>query len=346
MDVLIGERRVGDDQPILIVAEVGFNHNGDPKLALEMVRAAATHGAGAVKFQTFVADRWVSRFTPTYGVADPSLPKTQRELYRRYELPLDAYAELVQMARTQRVLLFSTPFDQGSADFLETLGVPAFKIASGDLTHHRLLRHAAEKGKPIILSTGMATLGEVETAVRVVTVEAGNPNLILLHCTSSYPCEATDANVRAVVTLRSAFGVPVGFSDHTRDNLAAILAAALGACVIEKHFTTDRNLPGVDQHFSMDPPQLAALSADLRVLRGVLGDGRKQPRQGEAAARELARRSLVAACDIAKGTALTPELIDEKRPGTGLPPEALQWVVGRHAKVDIAADTLITSAMI
>lgn len=345
MTVTIGGRGVGDSQPVMLVAEVGFNHNGDPKLALEMVRAAATHGADAVKLQTFVAERWVSRLAPTYGVTDPTLPKTQVELYRRFELPRHVYPDLIAAAREHGALLFSTPFDEESADFLERLGVPAFKIASGDLTHHRLVRHVAEKGKPVIVSSGMATLSEIEAAVHVVTVEADNPDLLLLHCTSSYPCEPGDANVRAITTLRNIFGFPVGFSDHTRDNLAAVAAAVLGACMVEKHFTTDQALPGVDQHFSMDPPQLAALAAALRDVQAILGDGIKRSTPSEASARLLARRSLVAARDIARETEITADLLIEKRPGTGLPPEALVWIVGRRARVDIPADTPLTAEM-
>lgn len=343
--VNIGGREVGEDRPPFLVAEIGLNHNGDVGLAREMVRAAASVGADAVKFQTFVAERLVVADAAVFGVATAGLPRRQVDLYKSYELSWSAYREVAEVAREAGVFFFSTPFDEESADRLDALGVPAFKIASGDMTHLALIRHVAAKGKPVLLSTGMCTLGEVEEAVRAV-YEAGNRQLVLLHCTSSYPCPDASVNLAALETLRQAFGVPVGLSDHTEDNLASFAAVALGAAVIEKHFTLDKNLTGVDQKMSADPGQLAVLANGIRRLVAMRGRSVKMPDPAEFAARHAARRSIVAATRIPRGTAISRGMLAVKRPGTGLPPSCLDWVVGRSARVDIEPDTVLTAEML
>jgi sialic acid synthase SpsE len=242
-------------------------------------------------------------------------------------------------------VFLSTPFDEGCADFLDTLGVAAFKIPSGEITNLPFLAHVARKGKPLIVSTGMATLGEVEAAVRTIET-SGNTHFVLLHCVSDYPAAAADVNLRAMTTMQAAFGVPVGYSDHTTGIEVALAAVALGACVLEKHFTLDRTLPGPDHGASLEPAELTALVKGVRTVASALGHGRKTPSPGEPGTAAVARKSLVAARELAAGTVLTDALIAIKRPGTGLPPAMLPTLVGRTLRHDVAADTVLTFEML
>lgn len=335
----IGSRLIGTGQPVFVVAEIGFNHNGDPRLAEKMIRAAAEASADAVKLQTFTAERFVADRPASPGAESPVAR------LKPLELPRDAYAGLRALAEGLGIVFFSTPFDEANADFLDHLGVPLFKIASGDITHWPLIRRVAAKKKPVILSTGMASLGEVEEAIGQIRAE-GNERIVVLQCTSSYPCEPEDTNLRAMETLAAAFGLPVGFSDHTLDNVAALGAVALGACVVEKHFTLDRGLPGVDQQMSMDPAQLRELVRDIRRLERELGHPAKQPAKSELLIRDIARRSLVAARDIPRGTTITAAMLLIKRPGGGVAPRDLERVVGRVTRRDIAAEEPITWDMV
>jgi len=239
----------------------------------------------------------------------------------------------------------STPFDEESADFLADLGVAVFKIPSGEITNLPFLRHVACRGKPMIVSTGMSYLGEVETAVRTIE-EAGNYDFVLLHCVSNYPADPADVNLRAMQTMATAFGVPVGYSDHTLGIEVAIAAVALGACVIEKHFTLDRSLPGPDHRASLEPDELAVLVRGIRTVEAALGQGRKEPAASEANTAAVARRSLVAARDIPAGTVLTEEMLAIKRPGTGLPPAMLGHTLGRRTRVNMPAGTIIDLGML
>jgi N,N'-diacetyllegionaminate synthase len=239
----------------------------------------------------------------------------------------------------------STPFDEASVDLLDSLGVPLFKVGSGEITNWPFLETIARKGKPFILSTGMSYLSEVDEAVRVMH-NAGNDQLVLLHCVSNYPADPADANLRVLQTMASAFQVPVGYSDHTIGNEVALAAVALGACVIEKHFTLDKNLPGPDHRASAEPGELAMLVRGIRVVEAALGHGSKRPAASEANTAAVARRSLVAARDIAAGTVLTEEMIAIKRPGTGLPPAMRPYLVGRTARTAIPADTILTLEML
>jgi len=257
------------------------------------------------------------------------------------ELDADAHRALIEHCRDKRILFLSTPFDEASADLLEMLGVPAFKTPSGEITNLPYLTHLARKNKPMIISTGMSFLGEVEAAVRAIEA-VGNHSFALLHCVSNYLANPADINLRAMHTMTRAFNVPVGYSDHTPGIEVSLAAVALGACIVEKHFTLDRNLPGPDHQASAEPAELAALVRGIRVVEASLGDGRKQPAASEANTAAVARKSLVAACDIPEGATLTETMIALKRPGTGLPPAMREFLIGRVARTMISAGTLLT----
>jgi N-acetylneuraminate synthase len=345
--VVIAGRPLGPGQRCLIVAEAGVNHNGRIELAKHLIDAAAAAGADAVKFQTFTAEQLVSPVAPqaTYQQQTTGAAESQLAMLQRLELPRMAYPELQAHARLRGVLFLSTPFDEESADFLERLGVPAFKIGSGELTNLPLLRHVARKHHPLIVSTGMADLAEVTEAVAAIWQE-GNEQVVLLHCVSSYPADPVAVNLRAMQTLADTFRVPVGYSDHTGGLEIAVAAVALGACLIEKHVTLDKAMPGPDHQASADPQELTALVRAIRAVEAALGDGCKRPTAGEADTASAARRSLVAALDIPVGTRLTEQLIAIQRPGTGLPPSLRPQLVGRMTTRDIAAGTVLTWGMI
>jgi N-acetylneuraminate synthase len=345
--IALAGRPLGPGQPCFVIAEAGVNHNGSVALAHRLVDAAAAAGADAVKFQTFRADRLASAAAPkaAYQALRTGAGQSQQEMLRALELAPQAHDELRIHAHDKGLLFLSTPFDEESADFLERLAVPAFKVPSGELTNLPFLAHLARKGKPLIVSTGMACLGEVEAAVQ--TAEAhGDGGLVLLHCVSSYPADPADANLRAMATLAAAFGVPVGYSDHTLGVAVPLAAAALGACVVEKHFTLDRTLPGPDHQASAEPDELAALVRGIQTVTAALGAGRKRAVAAEADTAAVARRSLVAATDIPAGTTLTPDLIALRRPGTGLPPALRPHLVGRKAKTAIPAGALLRLEMV
>jgi N-acetylneuraminate synthase/N,N'-diacetyllegionaminate synthase len=261
-------------------------------------------------------------------------------MIKKLELGEDDFKEIYDYAKRRKILFLSTPFDFESVDFLHELGVPAFKVSSTDLTNLPLLEYIAEKGKPIILSTGMGTLGEVEEAVNIIK-NAGNEDVILLHCITSYPAKFESLNLRVIRTLREAFKLPVGFSDHSLGIYAPIAAVALGAVVIEKHFTLDKNLPGPDHKASLSPEELKEMVKAIRLVEKALGDGIKRPTPEEEEIRSVARRSIVAKVDIPKGTVITGEMIAFKRPGTGLPPKYHNEITGKRAKRNIKADELI-----
>lgn len=340
-------REIGPGQPCFIIAEAGVNHNGSLEMARQLVDAAARAGADAVKFQTFKAEKVVSPQAPkaAYQLQTTGASESQLDMVKRLELPFDAFRELYVYCQDKGIRFMSTPFDEESVDFLAELNVAVFKIPSGEITNLPFLAHVARKGKPMIVSTGMSYLGEVEAAVRTIE-ETGNHDFVLLHCVSNYPADPADANLRAMQTMATAFSVPVGYSDHTLEAEVAIAAVALGACVIEKHFTLDRSLPGPDHRTSLEPDELSALVRGIRTVEMALGHGRKEPADSEANTATVARRSLVAARDIQAGTTLTEELIAIKRPGTGLPPAMRPYLIGRTARITIPAGTLLTLEML
>jgi len=328
----------------LIIAEAGVNHNGDLVLARQLIDVAAEAGADMVKFQTFSADRLV---TPHASKADYQAKTTdagesQHAMIRRLELTRDMHEALIAHCKSRGIQFFSTGFDQESIDMLVELGLDRFKIPSGEITNLPYLRHVARYGKHVILSTGMATLGEIEWALDVLQ-QAGTSRerITVLHCNTEYPTPMSDVNLRAMLAMRDAFGVAVGYSDHTSGIEVAIAAVALGATVIEKHFTLDRKLPGPDHKASLEPDELKAMITAIRNIEQALGDGIKRPSASEMKNKPIARKSLVAACAIRAGDAFSEANLVVKRPGTGLSPMRWDEVLGRRAPRDFARDELI-----
>ena len=342
----IGKRLVGGGEPCFIVAEAGVNHNGDVSLAQKLVDSALKAGADAVKFQTFTAEELVTIDAPKaeYQKATTGSAESQFEMIKNLELSRDDFKQLYIYTKTKGIMFLSTPFDRGSVDFLDKLGVVAFKIPSGEITNSPLLKHIALKRKPIILSTGMATLGEIETALNVLS-GAGAKDIILLHCITSYPAQSEDMNLRAMQTLRQAFGYPVGLSDHTLGLTIPVAAVALGASLIEKHFTLDRKLPGPDHRASLEPRELKAMVRAIRDVEKAMGDGIKRLTKEEEVNKLVVRRSLVARVDIPKGAPITEEMLDARRPATGIEPSELKLVVGKVARTAIKRGQLITEDM-
>lgn len=347
MTVIIGNRRIGPGEHCFVIAEAGVNHNGDIALAQRLIDVAARAGADAVKFQTFSADRLASAAAPkaAYQKQTTSLDETQHAMLKRLELSPEAHRLLIDYARARGIMFLSSPFDKQAADFLEALDVPAFKIPSGEIDNLPFLRHVASKGRPVILSTGMADAAEVATAIDAI-VAAGLRDLVLLHCLSNYPADPAEANLRAIAAMRESHAVPVGFSDHTEGIAVALAAVALGACVIEKHFTLDRALPGPDHRASAEPDELTALVQGIRIVERALGDGRKRPQPSEMENRSVIRKSLVAARDLSAGEAIDAGDLAAVRPGTGLSPALASQIVGRRLRIAVTAGTPIAWDML
>jgi N-acetylneuraminate synthase len=337
----IAGHKVGAGHPCFIIAEAGVNHNGSLDIAYELIDAAAAAGADAVKFQTFSAERLLGRDVPKAEYQKTNTgPGSQFDMLRELELDRPAHEKLMKRCRDKRIIFLSTPFEEQSADLLNELDVPAFKIPSGEIPNLPFLEHVARFGKPMIVSTGMCRLGEVEDAVRAIE-GAGNHHLALLQCVSSYPADPVTVNLRAMRTLSHSFGVPVGFSDHTVGLVVAAAAVALGASIVEKHFTLDRRLPGPDHLASLEPEELIDLVKAIRTVESALGNGQKVPVPSETNTADVARKSLVAAADIAAGSVLSADIIAIRRPGTGLPPSMLPYIVNRTAVEDISAGAVL-----
>jgi N,N'-diacetyllegionaminate synthase len=328
----------------LIIAEAGVNHDGDIVKAMRLVDVAADAGADYVKFQTFSADRLVTRQAAKadYQVAAIGMAETQFEMLQRLELSAEDHERIAAHCVLRGVGFLSTGFDQDSVDFLVSMGVGVLKIPSGELTNLPYLRHIGRLDKPIILSTGMATLAEVGEAIEALELAgAQRSSITALHCTTEYPAAIDDVNLRAMLTLRDAFGVAIGYSDHTLGIEVPIAAVAMGATVIEKHFTLDSTLPGPDHRASLEPDQLKAMVAAIRNVEQALGDGLKVPRPVEEKNKQVARKSLVAASPISAGEIFSATNLAVKRPGTGLSPMRWDEVVGKRAVRDFAQDELI-----
>lgn len=336
----INNRNIGDNFPTFIIAEVGVNHNGSLELAKRLVDAAKYAGADAVKFQTFNTDKLVTRDADkaAYQIEN-SDNDSQYDMLMDLELSAHSFRELNDYAKDKGIVFLSSPFDEESVDLLDEIGVPMFKVASGEITNFSLLRSIAEKGKPIILSTGMSTMGEVEEAVNLI--EEYNDELILMHCLTSYPAKIEDANLNVIKTLKCTFKQSVGFSDHTLGIEMAIAAVALGGSVIEKHFTVDKSLPGPDHKASLEPGEFAEMVKAIRNVEKGLGDGIKKPTIDENSIKKVVRRSIVAKENISAGSILTREMIDVKRPGTGIEPKYIINIIGREIKIDIKKNTLL-----
>jgi len=342
--------RVSADQSCFVIAEAGVNHNGDRRLALELIDAAAQAGADAVKFQSFRADKLVRTGTPTTTYQKDNSGETdQLAMLRKLELTPAVFRELAARCLEKGIEFMSTPFDQESLELLLDLGMRRIKIPSGELTNHPFLTQLAGTGRPLILSTGMATIEEVSEAVSAIA-ESLPPQmsadrlanaLTLLHCTSNYPTSPGDVNLRAILTLRERFGLPTGFSDHTNGIIASVAATAMGATVIEKHFTLSQALPGPDHPMSLEPAEFAEMIASIRLVNRMSGDGVKAPRKSELAVRDLVRRSVVAARDIPADCIVGTADFTFLRPGTGLAPRELSAIVGRRTRQLIAKGTLV-----
>lgn len=329
----------------LIIAEAGVNHNGDLGLARELVAVAKEAGADMVKFQTFSAKKVASAGAPKaeYQTNATGAAVDQFGLLRQLELSRDDHERLIDECDRLGIQFFSTGFDPESLDLLVELGIDRIKVPSGEITNLPLLRHMASKKLPIILSTGMATLGEIEDAIGVFE-NAGlvREDITVLHCNTEYPTPMGDVNLRTMTNMGAALGVKVGYSDHTLGIEVSIAAVALGALVIEKHFTLDRNMPGPDHQASLEPEELKAMVRSIRNVELALqGDGVKRPSASEVKNRPVARKSLVALRDIAAGELFSPENLTSKRPGTGISPMLWDEVIGRPAPVAFRADELI-----
>ena len=337
----VGGRAIGPSAPCFLIAEAGVNHNGDVALAHRLVDAAAASGADAVKFQTFEAESLAAAGAPLAEYQRRSVEAAdQRRMLECLALSEGAHRELKAHAEACGLVFLSSPFDERSADLLDRLGVAAFKVPSGELTNHPLLAHVAAKGRPLLVSTGMSDLSEVAAAVDVIR-DAGDPPLALLHCVSSYPASTADANLRAMETLARAFGVPVGWSDHTEGPAAALAAVALGARLVERHLTLDRSLPGPDQRASLEPDELAELVREVRAVESALGTGEKAPRPVERPIAAVARKSLHWRSALAAGERLEPRHVVALRPGTGLAPSRLPSLLGRRLRRDVPAGAIV-----
>jgi N,N'-diacetyllegionaminate synthase len=326
-----------------IIAEAGVNHNGSLEIAKRLVEEASRAGADCVKFQTFRAEALTSRSAgkAAYQQQTTGGEGTQYEMLRSLELSEDDHVALLACCRAQGIEFLSSPFDEGSADLLDRLGVAAFKVPSGEVTNHAFLRHLAGKGKPLILSTGMSTLAEVAEAVEVI-LGAGTGQLSLLHCVTEYPAPYQEVNLRAMLTLKKAFGLPVGYSDHTAGTEIAVAAVALGASIVEKHFTLSRDMQGPDHRASLEPQELGAMVQAIRHVETSLGSGVKEPAPCELKNIAIARKSVVATRDIGAGERLTRENVAVKRPGDGIRPVDLDKVIGLVATRHIAVESVVT----
>ena len=341
-NIKINNRKIGKNQPVLIIAEAGVNHNGSLRLAKKMVATAKKTGADAIKFQTFKAEDLVLRHAPKAEYQKKTVPgKSQFEMLKELELSETEFEELFNYCKKQKIIFLSTPFDFKSAEFLYKLGVSAFKIGSGDLTNLPLLTQVARYRKPVILSTGMATLEEVKEAVRTIYL-SGNKKLILLHCTSNYPAKYRDVNLRAMDTLKQRFNIIVGYSDHTQGIEVTIAAVAKEACVIERHFTLDKTLPGPDHKASLEPDEFREMVSSIRNIEKALGRSTKKPTKTELRIKKVIRKSIVATKDIPKRMKITKKMLAIKRPGTGIKPKYLDQLIGRQARRNIKKDTIIT----
>lgn len=334
-------RRFDSTESVYIIAEAGANHDRDEDKAHALIDAAADAQADAVKFQVYTADGLYSKQTPIF----PGESRRPYEVIREVELPREWEPELQAHARERGLDYFATPFDYAAVDAQAQLGVPLFKWASSEINDLPMLAHAARYGLPMIISTGMCDLADIHVAVETVR-EAGNERIVLLHCSALYPTPLAEVNLRAMCTMHSAFQLPVGYSDHTLGISVPTAAVALGARVIEKHFTLDRRSPGPDHPYALEPAELTAMVRSIREVEVALGSAAKRPSPGETKKRALSRRSIIAARDVSAGQVLTRDDLIIKRPGFGLEPKLIEIVVGRPARQDIPEGAPLTWAMI
>jgi len=339
----IAGKKIGPGQPCFIIAEAGVNHNGDMNLAHRLIDTAGEADADAVKFQSFVTDELVAHKAPKarYQIETTGDPGSQYKMLKSLELSADQQAELKAHCERIGILYLCTPYENTSIDILDRMEIAAFKIASTDTTNMPFLRYMATKGRPVILSTGMSTLAEVEQAVNTLHAGGLDGKVAILQCTSEYPVPVGEVNLRAMLTLQQAFACPVGFSDHTEGVGASPWAVAVGACIIEKHFTLDHNMVGADHRASLEPDQLAELVRTVRDVEAALGDGIKRPMPRELPNKPLMQKSLMARRRIRMGKIITSGDLTCKRPGFGLAPSWFDLVVGKRAAEDIPKDGIL-----
>jgi N,N'-diacetyllegionaminate synthase len=327
-----------------IIAEAGVNHNGSLEMAFQLIDVAVAAGADAVKFQTFKAEKVIAVNAPKAGYQKEATgsDESQLEMVKKLELDETAHTRLYQYCQHKGIQFLSTPFELESIDLLYRLGLEIFKIPSGEITNLPYLRKLGALKKRLIMSTGMADLGEIEDALDVLT-ESGTPleNITVLHCNTEYPTPVEDVNLKAMLTIGHAFGVAVGYSDHTPGIEVAVAAVALGAAVLEKHFTLDRNLPGPDHKASLEPDELKAMVQAIRNIEKALGNGIKRPSPSEVKNKSIARKSLVATQPIKTGELFSADNITAKRPGTGISPMRWDEVIGQVAQKNYERDDLI-----
>ena len=341
--IKIGDRLVGDKQPCFIIAEAGVNHNGDLDLAHKLIDKAVEAKADAVKFQNFVTEELITPEAPKadYQVETTGEAGSQYKMLKALELTAEDQAQLKAHCEQAGIIYLCTPYENYSVDLLDKLDVAAFKIASTDTTNIPFLHYLASKGRPVILSTGMSNLAEVEQAVNTLRNEGLKEKFILLHCTSEYPAPINEVNLRAILTLEKAFNCPVGFSDHTPNIGASPWAVAIGACVIEKHFTLDRTMKGPDHRASLEPDELKNLVKTIRDVELAMGDGVKQPMASEIANKPMMQKSLVVKRMMKAGEIITKDNLICKRPGLGISPSWFDHIVGQRAKIDLPINKIL-----
>jgi N,N'-diacetyllegionaminate synthase len=333
-----------NNQSIIIIAEAGVNHNGSIELAKKLIDVAAKAGADFVKFQTFKAKTVVTRTADKaeYQKESTGAAESQFEMIKKLELNRTAHLELIQHCGKRDIRFLSTAFDHDSIDLLAELNIPFYKIPSGEITNLPYLRHVGRMGKPIIMSTGLSTLEEVRVAMEILlTAGLQKEDLTILHCNTEYPTPMADVNLRAMLTIRDELGVNVGYSDHTLGIEVPVAAVAMGACVIEKHFTLDRNMPGPDHAASLEPDELKSMVSAIRNIEQALGYGEKKPSPSETNNIVVVRKSIVAKKDIKKGEVLSDSNLDTKRPGTGISPMEWDAYIGKFADREYQTDELI-----
>jgi sialic acid synthase SpsE len=334
----IGARSVGSGAPALIIAEIGNNHDGSIRQAERLIEAAAEAGADAVKFQTHIAEAEMLPSTPT----PPHFDEPRFEFTRRMELSKDQHVRLKAFAEERNLVFFSSPFSVEAVELLEDVGVPAYKVASGEVTNPPLLEAVAATGKPVLLSSGMSGLADVERAA--ATLRAHGSELLVMQCTSTYPCPPELVNLRAMSAMGERLGAPYGLSDHTPDVWTSVAAVALGAVAVEKHFTLSKRLYGPDHHASLTPEELARLVEGVRQVEAALGTGLKERDPSLDPARATFEKSIVARTVIPQGAVLEPEMLTTKRPGTGIPALRIAEVVGRRTTRELEPDHLLEEA--
>lgn len=345
--ISIGNKKIGKGHPCFIIAEAGVNHNGNPEIAKKLIIAAAQAGADAIKFQTFQADNLVTREAPkaTYQSINTGDENSQYSMLKSLEFSADIFKELVRFSELNNIIFLSTPFDLPSLHLLEKLNISAYKIASGEITNIPFIRQIAKTGKPIILSSGMSWLSDIEFAIRII-VEYGSRDIILLHCTTSYPTDPIDVNLKALKTMHTAFKLPTGYSDHTLGISIPIAAVSMGAVMIEKHLSLNKNDIGPDHKASMEPDEFKEMVTQIRVVEEAMGDGIKKPTKQELSIAPLVRKSIRSSVHMMPGDIITESMVACKRPSGGLDPQYIEYFIGKKVIHEILPDTVMNWNMV